>query len=334
MLDARPFAPPLRDNGWPAPDATQRALWARRRSALERSGWCFAPTGPRRRPQLPLVKFACAGVRQALEATGLLGRMARPVLRPRVRELVLWFDGLPPAFDGYRVLQIADPHFDALEGLGPAIAQTVRGLTVDLCVLTGDFRGADHGPFHQREILGDLAAIMDTVAASDGFLAILGNHDTHDMALAFEHELGLRVLVNEHVPISRKDAQIAVVGLDDVHCFFSDDAQTSLDEARRSAPAFRIALVHSPEFAEEAAKAGCALYLSGHTHAGQICLPSGRAVFTQLTRNRHFAAGLWRSGAMIGYTSPGAGVASSLPLRLWSHSEVTVFTLRAGLPSA
>ena len=329
MFETRPDVRPLHDSPWPAPDPKRRVRWARRRDALERSGWRFAPNRPRRQPSVDVLRYACVGARQILQAAGLLSRMARPALRPRVRELELWLDGLPDAFDGYRLLQISDPHFDALDGLGAAIAQAVRGVEVDLCVFTGDFRGADRGPFVERAILGDLAAIMSTVGAGDGFLAILGNHDSHEMVSPFEHELGLRVLVNESVRISRDGAHITVVGLDDVHYFFSEDAQACLDTAGRD-PGVRLALVHSPEFAEEAAAAGCALYLCGHTHAGQICMPGGRPIVTQLTRNRHLSAGLWRCGQMIGYTSAGAGVAPSLPLRLWSQSEVTVFTLRTG----
>ena len=45
---------------------------------------------------------------------------------------------------------------------------------------------------------------------------------------------------------------------------------------------FGLALVHSPEFAGEAAAAGYDLHLCGHTHAGQVCLPGGRPVVTNI----------------------------------------------------
>ena len=48
---------------------------------------------------------------------------------------------------------------------------------VDLCVLTGDFRNAERGPFTQTEILEPLAAIRQSVRAADGFFVTLGNHD-------------------------------------------------------------------------------------------------------------------------------------------------------------
>ena len=41
----------------------------------------------------------------------------------------------------------------------------------------------------------------------------------------------------------------------------------------------------------------------------------------------HHAAGLWRRGAMVGYTSAGAGV-SVVPVRFNTRGEVTLITLR------
>ena len=90
---------------------------------------------------------------------------------------------------------------------------------------------------------------------------------------------------------------------------------------------FRIALIHSPEMADHAAAAGVSLYLCGHTHGGQVCLPGGRPILTRLTRCRHAAVGHWREGAMRGYTSHGLGT-SWPPLRFNSRGEMTVITLR------
>ena len=89
----------------------------------------------------------------------------------------------------------------------------------------------------------------------------------------------------------------------------------------------KIALVHSPEVAHLAAPAGYALYLCGHTHAGQICLPGGQPIITNSALRWRHARGLWRRGDMLGYTSPGAGT-SGLPVRYFTRGEVTVLTLR------
>jgi hypothetical protein len=122
---------------------------------------------------------------------------------------------------------------------------------------------------------------------------------------ASRQELGFDVLLNESAVLTRGAEHITVTGLDDVHRFFTPDA---LDALFRSGDGFRIALVHSAEVADHASTARYALYLCGHTHGGQICLPGGRPIITHLLRCRHASVGLWREGTMVGYTSRGLGV--------------------------
>src|SRR5262249_44960660 len=94
------------------------------------------------------------------------------------------------------------------------------------------------------------------------------------------------------------------------------------------ADAFCVALVHSPRYAADAARAGIRLYLCGHTHAGQVCLPGRIAVYRpQECWTR--MGGPWRIGEMQGYPSAGAGV-SMLPIRFNCPGEITRITLRRG----
>jgi predicted MPP superfamily phosphohydrolase len=64
----------------------------------------------------------------------------------------------------------------------------------------------------------------------------------------------------------------------------------------------------------QAAHAGFALMLSGHTHGGQICLPGGIPILLEADLPRAFGAGAWRHAGMAGYTSVGAG-SSVVPVR-------------------
>jgi hypothetical protein len=239
----------------------------------------------------------------------------------RLVEHELRFAGLPAAFDGYRLLHLTDLHLDGLPQLDDSIARLVRGRPVDLSVWTGDYRFRVHGAYEQ--VLPGIAKIMQAISASDGHLATLGNHDPAALVDPLER-LGLRVLTNETVTIRRGAAALHVTGLDDVHYFYTDAAAAAL----AGAPAgFRIALVHSPEAAHLAAAADYALYLCGHTHGGQVCLPGGMPILTNSALHWRHAWGLWRRGQMLGYTSNGAGT-SGLPVRFFSRGEVTLLTLR------
>lgn len=257
----------------------------------------------------------------ALRLSGLYERGVRNALTLDLTEIELGFTGLPPAFDGYRILHLADLHIDALPGLAERVVALVDGVEVDLCVLTGDYRfrvGGGH-----EAILEPMRAVIEAVRARDGKVATLGNHDSVAMVRPFE-AMGLNVLVNQILTLERGGDRLHVVGVDDVHTFRTRAAVQAIETVPEG---FLLALVHSPEFVELAAEAGVSLYLTGHTHGGQVCLPGGWPIVTSSKAGRALAVGLWRRGEMLGYTSRGIGV-SSLPVRFNCRGEATVITLR------
>ena len=52
---------------------------------------------------------------------------------------------LPKAFDGYTILHLSDLHLDGMKNLEERILNILSDQTVDLCVLTGDYRTELHG---------------------------------------------------------------------------------------------------------------------------------------------------------------------------------------------
>ena len=298
------------------------AAWNEQRRALERRRRRSTPEGLRLRVRTP--RPALAAFQLGLKLSGLWRRGIANGLDVRLRTLRLALAGLPAAFQGYRILHLADLHLDAAPGVPAAILETVAGLEVDLCVCTGDLRAADRGPFVETHILEPLAALRRSIRAADGFLATLGNHDCAEMAPALAR-LGYDLLLNQSRRLRRGGTEILVTGIDDVHRYYTPAAAAALGALDPAT--FGLVLVHSPEFADQAATAGYALYLCGHSHGGQVCLPGGRPIITNLPRrDRHLSSGLWRHLAMTGYTSPGAGL-SSLPVRFNCPPEVTLFVL-------
>jgi predicted MPP superfamily phosphohydrolase len=69
------------------------------------------------------------------------------------------------------------------------------------------------------------------------------------------------------------------------------------------------------------------LYLCGHTHGGQICLPWIGPPFLNARCRREYGSGEWRHNAMQGYTNRGIGT-STLPVRYNCPPEAAVITLR------
>jgi len=260
-----------------------------------------------------------------LRLSGLYPAGERNARAFQLREVNFTFPDLPPAFDGYAILHLTDLHVGQPVGLLEAAAKAFSTLEPDIVVMTGDYqtRGTPRAAIAAREI----SALVSAIGSIDGWLAILGNHDRNDMVDALE-DLGVRMLINESVEISRDDERIRFVGLDDVHTFFTSDAPASLDKYRDG---FRIALVHSTDLASHAADAGYQLYLSGHSHGGQVCLPGGRPLMTGLDSHRHLASGQWRHQHMQGYTNRGLG-AQFPPVRFNCPGEAVMIRLKRDVP--
>jgi uncharacterized protein len=295
--------------------------WATRRRAIATGRQWSSPTGVRPRWRHGLFSLVLEIFGRVLRLTPLHRWGVRNALDLRLTPLEFTLPGLPGAFDGYRILHLSDTHLDVLPAVADAAAPLLDGLEVDLLALTGDVHGLMHHPI--RQSVEPLARILQNVRVRDRRLAVLGNHDPVEMVEALE-PLGFETLVNRSVTLRRGADAVHVTGLDDVHNFYDPAARRALDERHDE---FRIVLVHSAEVADHAAAAGCGLYLCGHTHGGQICLPGGRPIFTQLVRCRHAAVGVWRHGDMVGYTSPGLGV-SPPTLRFNSRGGGALITLR------
>lgn len=300
---------------------TQSEYWAARRRGIEQSRHWISPAGPRSRWRKALFNRLLAAFGLGLRLTPLQALGRRNALDVRRVEIEVPLPGLPPSFDGYRILQVSDTHLDVLPELVDAARRVLAGVEVDLLALTGDIHGSP--PASIAHSVDLLMQVLQDVRVRGPRLAILGNHDPVEMAALLE-EKGFDVLVNRSQVIERGGERLLVTGLDDVHNFYTDAARVAFHDHDDEC---RIALVHSAEMADVADEAGYALYLSGHTHAGQICLPGGKPVITQLTRCRHAAVGLWRQGRMAGYTSAGLGV-SEPAVRFNCRGEVTIITLR------
>lgn len=257
---------------------------------------------------------------KTLKIIGLYHLGHRNALAVRVNFQEIPCPDIPAAFDGFRLLHISDTHIDGNPELTEILIRLIEPLEYDVCVVTGDFR---EGTFEDYETpTGRMVELRRHIKTNT--FAILGNHDAIEMVPALE-EGGFRLLLNEHVMLEHNGASLCLAGVDDPHYYETDN----LDKALEGVPEnrFKILLAHSPEICRKAAFAGINLYLCGHTHAGQICLPGGHPLLINSKCPRGCRAGLWHFEEMIGYTSRGAGT-SSVAVRFNCPPEITVHTLR------
>jgi len=261
-------------------------------------------------------------IRAVLKATGLYWRGCRNAARVQVRHNDICCGALPQAFDGFTLLHISDPHVEMNESALRCAQELLPGLSYDVCVLTGDYRAATAGPFDGA--LEGLAAMCAHIKGP--IYGVLGNHDTIRMVPGLE-DIGIRMLLNECEMLVRGDQRIYLAGIDDAHFFRVDNIEKAASEI--PAGAFSILLSHTPEVYRQAAHAGFALILSGHTHGGQLCLPGQIPITLDSVLPRRMGAGAWTYHTMAGYTSVGLG-SSIVAARINCPPEITLHHLRCG----
>ncbi len=265
-----------------------------------------------------------AVIRGVFKLSGLYWRGLRNAADVRVRITDLGFAALPPAFEGFTLLHISDLHVDMNERAMQRMIELLPTLTYDVCVLTGDFRGATFGRFDR--VLEGMQRIC--AALKPPVYGVLGNHDTIRLVPGLE-DLGVRMLLNECETIARGDERIYLCGIDDAHFYRVDNIEKAASDIPPAS--FTILLSHTPEIYRQAAHAGFDLLLGGHTHGGQICLPGSVPITLDSALPRRLGSGVWRYHDMTGYTSVGVG-SSVVPIRLNCPPEITLHRLHRSVP--
>jgi len=258
-----------------------------------------------------------------LHTVGVAQWGRRNMLAVRREENTLRLRGLPSQFRGRRLLHLADLHADIDAGIIPSVIRAIGDWEYDAVVLTGDYRA--HTRHEWGTALNLCRDLANTLRPAVPKFAVLGNHDALEMVPGLE-ALGWRVLLNEAASWRLGGAELWIGGVDDEHTYGTAD----VTRVRSAIPVGACALLlsHTPSTYAEAAAAGFAGMLCGHTHGGQMCLPGRIALLNNAHAPRFVLSGSWNFKGMNGYTSRGAG-ACRVPARFFCPPEVTRHTLEA-----
>lgn len=269
----------------------------------------------------PELRYVMGAAALALATFGV----SQAIRVPPVKHVEIAVADLPAEFEGYRLLQLTDLHISRLfpRSWAQAVVARANALDADLVTVTGDLID---GSVDDRA--ADVAPLAD-LRARDGVLGIPGNHEYffgYDQWMEHDSGLGIQMLQNRHIVISRGAAQIVIAGVTDLAAtrssFPPPDLAAALNGAPDGAPV--ILLDHQPRMAARAAKAGVAVQLSGHTHGGMV-----RGLDLLVARaNNGFVSGLYDVDGMQLYVNNGTGLWPGFALRLGRPAELTVITLK------
>lgn len=240
---------------------------------------------------------------------------------------------LPSRFDGLRIVQLSDFHYDRYVDVRiiTSAVQAANQLQPDLVVLTGDF--VTQGPFTGQydppsaRDAEPCSQILSRLRSRLGIFAVLGNHDYYtdpNVVAEILRSRGFHVLRNHSFAVEQEGSRLWIAGVNDVVAG-ADDLELALQKIPASETV--VLLAHEPDFADWVPPGRVDLQLSGHSHGGQIVLPViGPPYLPPLARK--YPWGLRQLGPLTLYTNRGVGTIT-LPLRFNCPPEITLFTLRS-----
>ncbi|MEA3504308.1 MAG: metallophosphoesterase [Bacteroidota bacterium] len=301
-------------------DKIKRIVWTATRAALEASQSKYKRNGRKSKSHWSLFEKFLGVFKIFLKLFGYYEKGVSNAQNIEINKIDLYFKSLPLSFDGFTILHLSDLHIDSLPGQEDKIIEKISNLKYDICLLTGDYRKNTSGSF--KSILKPLIKLTKAINPLYGKWAVLGNHDTYRMA-EYEKGIGVNLLINETAEINNGTDKIHITGTDDPFSYFNEDEIFALE---KSISGFKIAMVHTSELRDIAETNNYDLYLCGHTHGGQICLPNKKAIISHQFEGQRYIKGIWKYKEMTGYTNKGAGV-SGLTVRFNCPPEIAIITL-------
>ncbi|HZG84738.1 metallophosphoesterase [Paenibacillus sp.] len=224
------------------------------------------------------------------------------------------------------VLHLSDMHLENISISPDELYDKLRGETIDIIALTGDF-------LDRKRTIPKLAPYLEALRKLEpahGIYAVFGNHDYVLRPEAFQklrktfHQYGCRTLQNESDVVEIGGRRLHIIGIDD-HCTGRSDLKKSF--ARATQHEYRLVLTHDPNVVLELDPYHYDYLLSGHFHGGQICWPKpyhlvkmGKLVRLNMIKGLHYA------GGKPFYISEGLGQ-TGVNIRVGSRPEVTMHHL-------
>ncbi|MBN1314969.1 MAG: metallophosphoesterase [Anaerolineales bacterium] len=205
-----------------------------------------------------------------------------------------------------RIVQISDLHVERITKREREIVDRVRELEPDLIVLTGDYLSTSN---HNDHIAWqDVNWFFSQLEAPFGIYAIMAKPGDSNQAMAeMTGGLDITVLHDEVRRVEIDNNEIYLLGITNLYPERDNQVLPRL-AGQTPEDAFTLLLYHTPDMIEVAAEEKIDLYLSGHTHGGQICLPLFGAVITASKYWKKYEHGLYTIDQTTLYVSGGIGM--------------------------
>jgi len=244
----------------------------------------------------------------------------------RVREYDFTDSDVPEPFAGKKIAFVSDIHCgqffppERVRGL----VENVNELGADIILLGGDY--VDSAGMFEGMFTGQCIRELNSLKAPLGVYGVLGNHEHwsgKDESVKALEEAGVTLIDNSGVWVRLDGDRIRVGGMADPESGWVD-VNPALEGV--SEDDLVVIVSHRPDFAEGLKTEKVDLFISGHTHGGQITLFGLWSPFIPSIYGEKYRSGLIETNRTKVIVSNGVGT-TSLPIRFFAPPDIVLVTL-------
>lgn len=262
----------------------------------------------------------------------------------KVIKQTVFFDDLPEAFNGFKIIQISDVHsgsFDNKEKIEYAI-DLINQQEADMMLFTGDIVNSLASEMHPW-----IDTFRKIKSFSYGKYAVLGNHDYGEYldwkgnknakAQNFEEikqlygDIGFTLLLNENKTIQKDNDALALIGVENWGLNFKQAGDLNKASQGVQKHDFKVLMSHDPSHWDVEVQnhpKNYQLTLSGHTHGLQFGIEiPGFLKWSPVSFKYPHWAGLYENQGRYLYVNRGFGF-HAYPGRVGIMPEITVLELK------
>ncbi len=215
---------------------------------------------------------------------------------------------LPGLTAPVRLLLLTDLHVERLTRRERRLLREVERGAPEVILLGGDLLNLSY--IGEPRAVAESRTLLAGLHAPGGVFFVRGTVDIDPKEVVQQQLQGLDIEQLEVTPrlLQLSGGRVCLVGIpaEGTPAQRQERLAQAMAQATPGCPV--ICLHHTPDLVEQAAAHGAALYLAGHTHGGQICLPLLGPVATASRLGRRYFRGRYQLGRTTAYVSRGVGL--------------------------
>ena len=235
-----------------------------------------------------------------------------------VREYAVYKDNLPSEFEGFKIVQFSDIHYNNSSSISTIkkLVNIINKTKPDIVIFTGDLIDSDYQI--DDPTLETIMNEFNNINATIGKYAIKGEEDKDLFNKVFDNS-NFKILENTVEKIYLGNSSIDLLTVDET---YTKDMIKGYNEE-----SFTISIIHKPDLTDRIMNDfKTELIFAGHSHNGQIVLPLIGALMRKEGAKKYPSSHYTIKNTDL-YVSGGLGN-SKYNFRLFNHPSINFYRLR------